>query len=183
MYWRPRPENPTAAKASMPRKTPRTKTPAPERVATCATEGNLRLDQQLCFPLHLASRLVVNAYRPLLADLGVTYAQYLVLLVLWEEDGLSVGAIGERLHLDSGTLTPLLKRMVKQGLVERRRNGGDDRVVENWLSTAAKRMNERAQSIPVQMLCNAQLDLDDVASMKSMLERLIARLLPLQGGV
>src|ERR1700688_134359 len=98
----------------------------------------LRLDDQLCFPICLAARLVVNAYRPLLDELGITYPQYLVLLVLWENDGLSVGAVGERLHLDTGTVTPLLKRMERQGLLARRRRGDDDRVVENFLTDAAK---------------------------------------------
>src|ERR1700729_2045222 len=99
----------------------------PDDQSKAAEPDYLRLDAQLCFPLHLASRLVVNAYRPLLAEFGITYPQYLVLMVLWETDGLSVGAIGERLYLDSGTLTPLLKRMVKQGLLVRRRQGADDR--------------------------------------------------------
>ena len=81
----------------------------------------LKLDNQVCFPLYAAARLVVQAYRPLLGDLGLTYPQYLVMLVLWETDGASVGQIGEVLYLDSGTLTPLLKRLEKQGLVDRRR--------------------------------------------------------------
>src|SRR5690348_6068674 len=89
---------------------------------------SLKLDNQLCFALYAASRFMTNAYRPLLADLGVTYPQYRVLLVLWEHDGLSVGEIGARLHLDSGTLTPLLKRLAQQGLIERRRSEADDRV-------------------------------------------------------
>lgn len=81
----------------------------------------LRLDDQLCFALYAASRAVVQAYQPVLEPLGLTYPQYLTLLVLWEEDGASVKRIGERLHLDSGTLTPLLKRLEAQGLVARLR--------------------------------------------------------------
>ncbi len=142
----------------------------------------LRLDDQLCVPLCLAARLVVNAYRPLLDDLKITYSQYLVLMVLWERDGLSVNAIGERLHLDSGTLTPLLERMEKQGLVVRRRSAGDDRVVENWLTDEAKALKKRAQRVPVQLLCNAGLGLNDVQSLKRVLDGLVERLLPLQGG-
>jgi DNA-binding MarR family transcriptional regulator len=140
----------------------------------------LRLDDQVCFPICLAARLVVNAYRPLLDDLELTYSQYLVLLVLWENDGLSVGALGERLYLDTGTLTPLLKRMEKQGLVVRRRNSQDDRVVENWLTDSAKALKKRAQRVPVQLLCNAGLDLSDVKSIKRVVEGFIAKLLPLQ---
>jgi DNA-binding MarR family transcriptional regulator len=142
----------------------------------------LRLDDQLCFPLCLAARLVVNAYRPLLDELGITYSQYLVLMVLWEHDGLSVHAIGERLVLDSGTLTPLLKRMEKQGLVVRRRNAQDDRVVESFLTDEAKALKKRAQRVPVQLLCNAGLELPEVASLKRVIEGLVARLLPLQNG-
>jgi DNA-binding MarR family transcriptional regulator len=146
-----------------------------------AEPDHLRLDSQLCFPLHLASRLVVNAYRPLLAEFAITYPQYLVLMVLWETDGLSVGAIGERLYLDSGTLTPLLKRMSKRGLIVRRHQRADDRVVENWLSDEAKAMKPRAQAVPVQLLCRAQLQVDEIRSIKQMLDGLIERLLPLQG--
>jgi DNA-binding MarR family transcriptional regulator len=142
----------------------------------------LRLDDQLCFPLCLAARLVVNAYRPLLDELGITYSQYLVLMVLWENDGLSVNAIGERLYLDSGTLTPLLKRMEKQGLVVRRRNAEDDRIVENFLTDDAKRLKKRAQHVPVQLLCSAGLGLPQVQSLKRVIEGLVERLLPLQSG-
>jgi DNA-binding MarR family transcriptional regulator len=141
----------------------------------------LRLDEQLCFPICLAARLVVNAYRPLLEELEITHAQYLVLLVLWEKDGLSVGALGERLHLDSGTLTPLLKRMERQGLLRRRRNAEDDRVVENWLTVAGKSLKKRAEHVPVDLLCNAGLEMDDVRSIKGVIEGFVNRLLALQG--
>jgi DNA-binding MarR family transcriptional regulator len=140
----------------------------------------LRLDDQLCFPVYLASRLVVNAYRPLLDELALTYPQYLVLLVLWETDGLSVGALGERLYLDTGTLTPLLKRMERQGLLSRRRRGEDDRVVENWLTEDAKALKKRAAKVPVQLLCNTKLEMSEVASIKGAVEALVKRLLPLQ---
>ena len=147
-----------------------------------ATEPDyLRLDEQLCFPICLAARLVVNAYRPLLEALGITHSQYLVLLVLWEQDGLSVGAIGQRLYLDTGTLTPLLKRMERQGLLRRSRNAEDDRVVENWLTDAARALKKRAQKVPVELLCNAGLDLDGAQSIKGVIEGFVRRLLPLQG--
>ena len=141
----------------------------------------LRLDEQLCFPICLAARLLVNAYRPLLEELGITHSQYLVLLVLWEQDGLSVGAIGQRLYLDTGTLTPLLKRMERQGLLRRNRNAEDDRVVENWLTDAARALKKHAQKVPVELLCNAGLDLDDAQSIKGVIEGFVRRLLPLQG--
>jgi DNA-binding MarR family transcriptional regulator len=148
--------------------------------ATAAAEREpnyLRLDDQLCFPIHLASRLVVNAYRPLLDELGVTYPQYLVLLVLWERDGLNVGAIGERLHLDTGTLTPLLKRMEKQGLLERKRCGSDDRVVENQLTPAGRALRTKASQIPMRMLCDAKLDLSQAVAIKEAVDGLVQKLL------
>jgi DNA-binding MarR family transcriptional regulator len=152
----------------------------PKAAAKSAEPDYLKLDDQLCFPLYLAARLMVNAYRPLLDELGITYPQYLVLLVLWESDGASVGAIGERLHLDSGTLTPVLKRMEKLGLVARHRRGEDDRVVENWLTDAGKALKKRASRVPVQMLCNAQLELDEVQAIKRVIDGLVEHLLPLQ---
>lgn len=114
---------------------------------------SLRLDDQLCFSLYAASRAVTSAYTPLLAPLGLTYPQYLVMLVLWEGDGLSVKALGERLVLDSGTLTPLLKRLEAQGLVQRRRSTQDERVVELFLTAAGSNLRERAATIPEQLLC------------------------------
>jgi DNA-binding MarR family transcriptional regulator len=116
------------------------------------TTDNLRLDDQVCFALHAASRALTAAYQPLLAALEITYPQYLVLLVLWEEDGARVSRIGERLYLDSATLTPLLKRLEARGLVERRRSTEDERVVEVHLSAEGKRLKRRCAEIP-QALC------------------------------
>ena len=113
-----------------------------------STAEILKLQNQVCFPLYAASRLVVQAYRPLLADLGLTYPQYLVMLVLWEQDGLSVNALGARLHLDSGTLTPLLKRMETHGLLTRSRSTEDGRVVHLHLTDAGTDLRERAQHVP-----------------------------------
>jgi DNA-binding MarR family transcriptional regulator len=167
--------------ATMPRTTTKRAHPRSTASAAKAAEPNyLQLDEQLCFPICLAARLVVNAYRPMLDELGLTHPQYLVLLVLWEKDGLSVGAIGERLYLDTGTLTPLLKRMERQGLVARRRSAKDDRVVENWLTEAGKRLQRRAQRVPVQLLCNAGLELREAQSIKRVIESFVQRLLPLQ---
>jgi DNA-binding MarR family transcriptional regulator len=148
-------------------------------VATVASDF-LRLDDQICFPIYLAARLVVNAYRPLLEGLGLTYPQYLVMLVLWEHDSISVSALGERLHLDSGTLTPMLKRLEKMELIQRRRSGDDDRVVENELTAAGRALKRKAAKIPVQMMCNAQLEMRDIAAIRPVMDDLIRRLLPLQ---
>jgi hypothetical protein len=94
----------------------------------------LCLDQQLCFPLYAGARLVMQAYAPVLDELGLTYPQYLVLMVLWEQDGASVQQIGEKLFLDSGTLTPLLQRLAAAGFIRRERSARDERTVENWLT-------------------------------------------------
>ncbi|HEY0481068.1 MAG TPA: MarR family transcriptional regulator [Kofleriaceae bacterium] len=124
-----------------------------------ALRDPLHLDEQLCFALYSASRAVTRAYAPLLAPLGVTYPQYLVLLVLWERDGLPVRALGDRLALDSGTLTPLLKRLEHQGLVERRRGEDDERVVRIHLTAAGRALRARARKIPMELACRAGYDL------------------------
>jgi MarR family transcriptional regulator, organic hydroperoxide resistance regulator len=125
---------------------------------------SLRLDDQLCFALYAASRAVTRAYAPLLEPLGLTYPQYLVLLVLWETDGVSVRAIGERLALDSGTLTPLLKRLEAQGIVTRERSTEDERVVLVRLTRAGKWLEQRAREVPKALACRAGLDPKDPRS-------------------
>ena len=142
-----------------------------------AETSSLLLEDQLCFSLNRASRLLAHAYRPLLDPLGITYPQYLVLLVLWERDGLSVGDIGKRLHVDTGTLTPLLKRMEKQQLLERRRSSDDDRVVENLLTGGARALRVRAEKVALEMLCRADLRKEDVQEMKSVVGTLVQKLL------
>lgn len=112
----------------------------------------LRLEHQLCFALHSASLAMTKVYKPHLDALGVTYPQYLVLLVLWENDGLSVSAIGERLFLDSGTLTPLLKRLETQGLLSRTRDAEDERRVLIRLSEQGRALKQQASGIPACIL-------------------------------
>lgn len=111
-----------------------------------------QLDSQLCFPLYAAARAMTQAYQPLLAPFGLTYPQYLVLLVLWETDGASVGQIGERLHLDSGTLTPLLKRLEGAELVRRARSSEDERVVRIWLTPKGQGLKAEMAHIPRTLL-------------------------------
>lgn len=117
------------------------------------------LDDQLCFALYSASRALTRAYAPLLEPLGLTYPQYLVLLVLWERDGVAVKQLGERLGLDSGTLTPLLKRLAAQGLVERRRGADDERLVRIHLTPAGRALRGKARKVPVELACRAGYDL------------------------
>jgi DNA-binding MarR family transcriptional regulator len=119
-----------------------------------------RLDEQLCFALYRASRAVVRAYADLLAPLGLTYPQYLTMLVLWETDGVPVKRLGERLVLDSATLTPLLKRLEQQGLVSRRRDADDERVVRIHLTPAGRALQEKARDVPRALACKMGDDVD-----------------------
>lgn len=124
----------------------------------------LKLDDQLCFALYAASRALTRAYAPLLEPLGITYPQYLVMLALWEEGGSTVKQLGERLALDSGTLTPLLKRLEQQGLVTRRRSRDDERVLHVDLTAAGKSLKSRARRIPRAIACRGGYDLEDPSS-------------------
>ncbi len=108
----------------------------------------MKLANQLCFPLYAAARNVTNLYTPWLKPLELTYTQYIVFLVLWEKDGISVTEIGEKLMLDNGTLSPLLKKMEQAGYIERRRCRKDDRVVEITLTEAGRALQEKAKDIP-----------------------------------
>ena len=137
---------------------------------------HLLLENQLCFALHAASRAMTGAYQPLLDELGITYPQYLVLLLLWEEDGARVSQLGERLHLDSGTLTPLLKRLESHGLVERHRNTTDERVVEVFLTATGKRLKRRAMAVPAAMLCRTGLSIADLERLRGTLQSLTKKL-------
>ena len=108
----------------------------------------MKLNNQVCFPLYAASRSVVSLYTPWLKPLGLTYTQYIVFLVLWEKDGLSVGEICDRLMLDNGTLSPLLKKMQQAGYIERKRSEEDDRIVLISLTEEGRKLQERAKEIP-----------------------------------
>lgn len=117
-----------------------------------ASAKDLRLDRQLCFAVYSAAHAFNRFYKPLLSQLGLTYPQYLVLLVLWEDDGLTVSAIGERLLLDSGTLTPVLKRLEVMGLVSRRRDERDERQVMIRLTEKGRGLRSVAENFPAKIL-------------------------------
>jgi DNA-binding MarR family transcriptional regulator len=142
----------------------------------------LRLDLQLCFALYTASRAMTRAYAPLLEPLGLTYPQYLVLLALWEQDGIAVKDLGQRLALDSATLTPLLKRLEQQGVVERRRDERDQRVVRIHLTDAGRALRVRARRVPAALACRAGFDPADerahvrLTRLRDELNELIGRL-------
>jgi DNA-binding MarR family transcriptional regulator len=116
-----------------------------------------RLDQQLCFALYSAVNRVTRLYRPVLAALGLTYPQYLAMLALWERSPRTVGALGEALDLDSGTVTPLLKRLEKQNLVRRRRDPSDERRVIVELTEAGQALRARAAEVPASLACQIAL--------------------------
>ena len=108
----------------------------------------MKLSNQLCFPLYAAARNVTSLYTPLLKPLGLTYTQYLVFLVLWEQDGITVGELCDRLMLDNGTISPLLKKMQQAGYIEKRRSDRDDRVVVITLTDEGRALQERAKDVP-----------------------------------
>ena len=109
----------------------------------------MSVDRQLCFALYSASRAMTAAYRPILTAMNLTYPQYLVMLVLWEEDRVTVSRLGERLQLDSGTLSPLLKRLETNGFVRRERSAHDERLVDVTLTPAGRRLERKAQIVDV----------------------------------
>ncbi|WP_223641719.1 MarR family winged helix-turn-helix transcriptional regulator [Corallococcus sp. EGB] len=140
-----------------------------------STDDFLRLDLQLCFPLYAASRAMVQAYTPLLAKLGLTYPQYLVMLVLWETDGVTVKELGEKLYLDSGTLTPLLKRLETLGFVRRERSQEDARSVTASLTSQGKALRRKAASIPEAIVCRTGLSLEELARLRRDIQRLFEK--------
>ncbi|GAB2620985.1 MarR family winged helix-turn-helix transcriptional regulator [Belliella aquatica] len=115
-------------------------------------QKSLLLENQICFPLYAASRLIIQAYREPLEELGITYPQYLVMLVLWEKDGQAVNEIGKKLLLDSGTLTPLLKRLETNNLIKRVRSDQDERKVEIELTFQGKSMKSKAEKVPEKIM-------------------------------
>ena len=139
----------------------------------------LKLENQLCFPLYAGSHLITRRYKPYLDELGITYPQYLVLMVLWEHKSMTVNAISNKLLLNTNTVTPLLKRMEVQGLLSRKRSTDDERRVEVSLSKNAKALREKAAQIPLKLskgLIPDVLSLEEVQQLKDLLNRLIDHL-------
>ncbi|WP_040866341.1 MarR family winged helix-turn-helix transcriptional regulator [Nocardia exalbida] len=133
---------------------------------------HLTLDEQLCFPLYAASRAMTAVYRPKLERLGLTYPQYLVMLALWERDERSVGDVCQALDLDSGTLSPLLKRLEAAGLVERRRSAADERRVDIRLTGRGRALRAEAGDIPARMAEASGLSMDEAIALRGILHRL-----------
>jgi len=136
----------------------------------------LKLDNQVCFALYSASNAMSRAYQPLLKALDLTYLQYIVMMVLWEEKEINVKALGAKTHLDSGTLTPLLKRLEVKGYVLRTRSIEDERVRVITLAPAGVELKEQAQTVPVEMLCLSKMNEDELKSLKAQCEQLLGNL-------
>jgi MarR family transcriptional regulator, organic hydroperoxide resistance regulator len=147
-------------------------------VRTLPSDAALLLDNQLCFALYSASLAMTKLYKPLLDELGLTYPQYLVMLVLWEGDGLMVSELGQRLSLDSGTLTPLLKRLESAGLLSRMRDAADERRVHIHLTAAGRRLKSRAAKVPACVLAASQCSIPELLQLteqvRALRERLVA---------
>ncbi|WP_430317242.1 MarR family winged helix-turn-helix transcriptional regulator [Pseudomonas nitroreducens] len=143
--------------------------------------AELQLDNQLCFRLYAVSRAVIRGYRPMLEALGLTYPQYLAMLVLWEwqaepPEQPSVKALGERLMLDSGTLTPLLKRLEQLGLVQRRRAQHDEREVHLGLTAEGAALREKVLPLREELLCRSGIDLSVTDGLREQLDDLLRQL-------
>ncbi|WP_047305524.1 MarR family winged helix-turn-helix transcriptional regulator [Pseudomonas fluorescens] len=144
-------------------------------------DSSLQLDRQLCFKLYAASRAVVRGYKPMLDSLGLTYPQYLVMLVLWEWQATpvpqpTVKALGERLLLDSGTLTPLLKRLQQLQLVQRQRSGRDEREVHLSLSEAGLALRDQVPPLKAALLCDSGVNLDNLDPLRDGLDHLLRQI-------
>lgn len=133
----------------------------------------MKLANQLCFPLYAAARHVTGLYTPVLKPLGLTYTQYIVFLVLWEKDGLPVGEIGEKLLLDNGTLSPLLKKMEQAGYVRRERSREDERVVVITLTEAGRALQEKAKDVPAKVAGCIDLPPEKAQALYSLLYELL----------
>ncbi len=136
----------------------------------------LKLENQLCFSVYALSRLITKAYQPLLDALGVTYPQYLVLLLLWEHESLTVKALGENLLLDSGTLTPLLKRMEQRGWLSRHRDARDERSVVVTIQPAGRDLQQLAQHIPTELAACFDMTQEEISTLRLHLQQLIKQL-------
>jgi MarR family transcriptional regulator, organic hydroperoxide resistance regulator len=132
----------------------------------------LSLDRQLCFALYSASRAMTAAYRPILTDMNLTYPQYLVMLVLWEDERVTVGRLGERLQLDSGTLSPLLKRLEANGFVRRERSSDDERLVDVTLTPAGRRLERKATCIPEELFDSTGMSEHEAADLRDAVRHL-----------
>jgi DNA-binding MarR family transcriptional regulator len=134
---------------------------------------HLKLENQLCFPLYAAARGVVKIYTPFLAEIGLTYTQYITMMVMWDTKRILAKTLGETLHLDSGTLTPLLKRLERQGLVSRQRSSEDERNLIVTITKKGEELKAKASAIPSKMMGCLKLDQEDAAELYRLLHKLL----------
>jgi len=145
-------------------------------MTTTNSPSDLMLDKQVCFSLYSASNAMSRAYRPMLEVLDLTYLQYIVMMVLWEHSTMNVKTLGSKLHLDSGTLTPLLKRLESKQLIIRARSKEDERVRIISLSTEGKAMKEKAQQVPSEMFCKSKMTIEELSILKQSCDLLLNKL-------
>lgn len=136
----------------------------------------LKLENQLCFPLYACAKEVVKRYTPLLEPLGLTYTQYIAMMVLWEHKSVTVKELGKKLYLDSGTLTPMLKKMEKAGWLVRERSKSDERVVVVTITPAGEQLQEKAVDIPIRMSQCIRLESDNAMRLYSLLNELLKKM-------
>lgn len=140
------------------------------------TIESMKLDNQICFAIYASSREITKLYRPLLQDLGLTYTQYVTMLALWEKDNITVSELGNRLYLDSGTLTPLLKKLEAAGLVQRTRDKNDERSVLVTLTAAGEALREKAVDIPEKLVCKLDATPEEGAALLEQMRQLLDRM-------
>ena len=140
------------------------------------SSSNLTLDKQICFSLYSASNAMARSYQPLLKKLDLTYLQYIVMMVLWQDSTMNVKELGAKVHLDSGTLTPLLKRLEAKGLVIRSRSQSDERVRLISLSDAGKKLRQAAEQVPDMMMCKSKMTSEELSSLKQACDLLLKNL-------
>ena len=133
----------------------------------------IKLDNQLCFSLYAASREVIKIYKPLLDKYGLTYTQYIAMLVVWEHEKITVKEMGQKLHLDSGTLTPVLKKLLSMELIEKYRDKNDDRVVVVEISEKGKELKDGIIEVPEQMYCKLGKNIEEARELKRLLDKLL----------
>ena len=135
----------------------------------------IKLGNQLCFPLYAAAREIVNRYKPVLEELDLTYTQYITMLVIWEHECISVRDMGKLLYLDSGTLTPLLKKLEQKGLVERKRDTEDERLLNVTLTEAGKAMKEKAVEVPQKIACTLNISKEEAFTLYNILNKFLGK--------
>ena len=136
-------------------------------------QEKIKLDNQLCFSLYAASREVIKIYKPLLDKYGLTYTQYIAMLVVWEYEKITVKEMGQKLHLDSGTLTPVLKKLQSMDLIDKYRDKNDDRVVIVEVSEKGRELKDKITDVPEQMYCRLGSKVEDAIQLKKMLDKLL----------